>query len=291
MKQRRLNFFRFLLVSGLIHGSLVAILFFKKSVEKKSEEAPIAIEIRNLPTGSLRGSGLGQAHNASPFFSHQNQKTYFGTSFDKLNEKAKDGLLAGDTYLRDRIRDNPNAPWGQGAETFERIEDYSLFKTLFTKIDSGLSYPGVLARHKIQGTVNTRFVLNHLGECDWQYTQILGNDPYLRLYILDVLKRICSENFKRYTRKREATNVDLSFQFAISENGDKEYEREHQAIVGNTMMFYRNSQQSVMEWELGPFRGMFPVPAIYLNMPWIQENWERLYNDKDPLKEFKKQFG
>ena len=46
-----------------------------------------------------------------------------------------------------------------------------------------------------------------------------------------------------------------------------------------------------MEWELGTFHGMFPIPMIYLNIPWLQENWDRLVHEKDPLSEFKKEFG
>jgi len=78
--------------------------------------------------------------------------------------------------------------------------------------------------------VNTRFVLNQSGECDWKYTQIKGKEPHLQLYVLDLLKRVCDENFKRYVRERVITNVDISFQFAISENGNEAYAKEHQTL-------------------------------------------------------------
>jgi hypothetical protein len=45
------------------------------------------------------------------------------------------------------------------------------------------------------------------------------------------------------------------------------------------------------KWKIGPFKGMFPVPMIYLNIPWIQENWDSLVNKKNPLKDFVKEFG
>jgi hypothetical protein len=56
-------------------------------------------------------------------------------------------------------------------------------------------------------------------------------------------------------------------------------------------MFYRNAVKSLMQWEFGPFQGVFPVPAVYLNLPWIQENWDKLINHKDPISEFKREFG
>lgn len=280
---------RFLLVSLAIHGALLSWMYVKLPQKKDNPAVPVSIEFRQMPAGVAQGSSgqISKSRNSR----NQTEKKYFGATFSRLAEVAKTSITSGDTFLHDRKRDNPNAPWGQGAETFERIEDYTLFKTLFSRIDSSLSYPAVLARNKIQGTVNARFVLNKKGECDWKYTQILGKEPYLQLYVLDLLKRVCSENFKRYVRDRELTNVDMSFQFAISENGDKQYEKERQILVGNTMAFFRNNHQSILEWELGPFRGMFPVPAVYLNMPWIIENWERLVHNKDPIKEFKKEFG
>jgi len=292
----------FWLGSLFLHSLLVFIILKHTPKKTTLSEKPVTIEVLKVPSGQLKNQSHNQALNVakgksnsakrfSVNLSKRNSKSYFGTSLGNLKESAEHSISAGDTFLADRKNDNPNAPWGQGAETFERIEDFTLFKAIYDRVDSSLSYPSVLSRHKIQGTVNTRFVLNQLGECDWKYTQIKGKEPYLQLYVLDLLKRVCDENFKRYVRDRVVTNVDISFQFAISENGDESYAKEHQALIGNTMAFYRNSHQSVLEWELGPFKGMFPVPAVYLNIPWIQENWERLYNGKDALKEFKKEFG
>ncbi len=283
--------------SFVIHGCIFLALIYKVSPELKPEPVPVTIELKEFARGNSTGDTRLQNRkvpkNRGSFSAGQKKRSYFGISFDQLAEKinANGTHAGGDSYLRDRKSDNPLAPWGQGSETFERIEDYSLFKFLFNKVDANLSYPGVLARNKIQGTVNARFVLNAEGSCDWSYTHISNGDPYLQLYVLDLLKRTCAENFKRYTKDRKITNVDMSFQFAISESGDEEYQKKNQILVGNTMTFYRNSHQSVLEWELGPFKGMFPVPAVYLNIPWIQENWERLTKGKEPLKEFKKRFG
>jgi hypothetical protein len=46
-----------------------------------------------------------------------------------------------------------------------------------------------------------------------------------------------------------------------------------------------------MEWEFGPLKGLLPIPAVYLNFPWIFENYDRLILKKDPIKEFEKEFG
>jgi hypothetical protein len=156
------------------------------------------------------------------------------------------------------------------------------------KVDALLFYPGVLARHKISGTINTRIVLNSEGDCDWQRTKIRAGDPHLRIFILHLLKNLCDENFKKYLGKRETTNIDMSFLFSISENPTTdELIRQNQKIVGNVLLFFRNSHQSVAEWHLGPFTGMFPIPWVSLDFPWIFENFDKYIHHKDPMADFK----
>ncbi len=196
-----------------------------------------------------------------------------------------------DSYLSSPTRDNPNSDWGSGSSTFQRISDYNFYRILYNQVDGTLFYPGILSRQKIKGTVNARIVIASTGDCDWQMTKIHGGDPYLSLYVLDVLKNVCKMNFKKYLGNKVLANADLSFRFDINENNEKDRLDQEKVIVGNTLLFYRNSHHSIAEWELGPFKGMFPIPAVYLNIPWIQENWDRLIHKKEPLDEFKKEFG
>lgn len=62
--------------------------------------------------------------------------------------------------------------------------------------------------------------------------------------------------------------------------------RRNQKIIGNVLLFYRNSHQSIAEWHLGPFRGMFPIPWVNVDFDWIIENFDKHVNEKDPVKEF-----
>lgn len=182
-------------------------------------------------------------------------------------------------------KDDPNVEWGAGGGSFARIEEMNLMQFFYRKFDAVLFYPEILARHKIGGVVNARIVLNRSGECDWQKTQIRAAEPYLRVYVLHMLKNVCHENFKSYTRQRESTNIDISVNFSISEQPTTdELVKSQQRIVGNVLLLFRNSQHSVAEWRLGPFTGLFPIPAVSLDFGWLQEH---MSGGEDPFQEFR----
>lgn len=218
----------------------------------------------------------------------------FGTkNLGVSDKKTMPGSLSihDDTFEGSPNSDDPLKAWGSGGGSFGRIKDYLLYKKIHDQIDGILFFPSFFNRHKIQGVSNARLVLNEEGNCNWQHTDIQGTNAYIQLYVLSVLKKTCEQNYKRYMGNRSLTNIDLSFQFALTEDLDKEYRDKNQYIVGNTLLFYRNSVKSLFEWEFGPFQGVFPIPAIYLNIGWIKENWEKIMESKDPISVFKKEFG
>lgn len=280
------------LVSLALHSVLlISLLLWPWNKKEKVPQFSVDLVSKNSSPVAVLNQRQTQTNNLRPRLNVSGNSTSFSRFIPRY--KFGDTLVApnGDTYSLNPGKDNPLAEWGSGSASAERIRDYTLFQALYKQVDGFLSYPGVLARHQIKGTVNARLVLSADGNCEWGQTQILGTEPYLKLYILDLLKKVCHTNFKKYISEREVTNADLSFRFDISESNDPEEIKKQKLIVGNVLLFYRNSQQSMMEWELGPFRGIFPVPAVYLNIPWIQENWDRLVEKKDPMNEFKKKFG
>lgn len=196
-----------------------------------------------------------------------------------------------DTYSDSPNVDNVDTAWGVGGGTFERAKDYLLMKKIYEYVDNALFFPSFFHRNNIQGVINARLVINFEGKCDWSKIKFYGEQPYMKLFVLSVLKSACRQNFKPFLKNRLLTNVDLSFQFELTEPTNSQIIEKNKYIVGNSLMFYRNSYKSIMEWEFGPFQGIFPVPAIYLNIPWIQENWEKIMYSKDPISEFKKEFG
>ena len=280
-----MKIFLFLIYSIFFHAGLISFCFlFLRHNKPVLEQPKIEIQIRE---SALSGQGPSNEKKASG--KRISNKSNFSNYLPGYEFKTG-GLKADrESYLNNPLRDDPNSNWGSGGGTFERVADYNFFRQLYDSVEGQLFYPGVLARNRITGTVNARIVISNDGSCDWKRTGISGSNGYLSLYVLDVLKRVCLQNFKPQIGKREITVADLSFRFDINENNDWERVEREKIVVGNALLFYRNSHQSVAEWQLGPFKGIFPVPQVYLNIPWIQDNWNRLVKDKDPLIEFKKE--
>lgn len=291
----------FLLLSLLLHIALYASSLFswKTLVPKKSPQV-IEIDLEKRPpevsasasaprpskktAKASRPAAIPPPDLVQKFLS---QGPSLNPSHDegKASHTLREGTWDENGYT---TNDNPNVAWGAGAGTFERIQDLGFMQFLHRKIDGILFYPEVLARHKISGTVNTRIVFNKEGSCDWHNTKIQAGDPYLRVFVLHILKKVCGENFKHYLKNRTQTSVDMSFQFLISEHtSEQEYIDEHQKIVGNVLLFFRNSQQSVAQWHLGPFTGVFPIPWVSLDFGWIMENFDKYVDHEDPMGDFK----
>ena len=291
----------FFFISLVLHIVIAGIFFSlnlksNKITEKQNIEI-VLNESKSKKVHPLISSGKGKQdsskkHTTSVKKSNsekaRTQSSWLFSKYDKesLIESASGGIGHGSN------RDNPDEEWGTNEAPFEKIKDYGFYEKLYQQIDGYLAYPAVLARNKISGDINARLVFDSDGSCLWKLTKISGSEDYLRLYILETLKKTCKSNFKKYLNKRLITNADLSFRFKLAEKSETEDEMDKEKIiVGNVLLFQRSAQHSLAEWKLGPFRGMFPIPAVYLNFEWIQDNWDKLIEKKDPLVEFKKQFG
>lgn len=277
------------------------LLLFWSKAEKDIKTLPDLIEfdikspasadvLGETPLGSQKGGGSGAT--SKKFTSRELVHKILSNDYSpdgplvsgKGSRRQREGSWDENGYSKD---DDPNIAWGAGGGTFERIQDFSLMSRLHAKVDALLFYPGVLARHEISGFVNARIIFNQEGDCEWERTKINAAEPYLRVYILHLLKKVCDENYKNNLGGRVSTNVDMTFQFSISEQPTtEELIRQNQKILGNVLFFFRNSHQSVAEWHLGPLTGVFPLPFVNVDFEWVFENFDKYVNHKDPLQEF-----
>lgn len=193
--------------------------------------------------------------------------------------------------------DSRGSPWGSGGKDLARLKDYLKMERLKERIEAKLVYPRVLAKRQMQGTVNARLVVDSVGECQWDLSQVNSSQIYLRVYVFTLLKELCREKLvlERQSGQTIATaqtrNLDLSFRFEITENNEDYLRDNQQVIAGNVLFFYRNSHQSLGDWHLGPLKGFLALGAS-IDFEWIKENWDRLVNGLDPLQPYRPQrFG
>lgn len=279
-----MSFFKWLLLSLSLHALFIGLF---KLFNLPTPREKVELTLIEVPSSGSSPKGSAPLQKNKNF---KNPSSLLKKElFTQYHFSAQTWSQGADTYHLNPQRDEASAAWGSGAGTFERIEDYRLYKEIYTHIDGSLYYPAILARNKISGAVNARLVLNSQGYCQWQQTQIYANDIHLRIFILSTLKKACSQSYKPYLAKRELTNVDLSFLFQITEHDEKYLKEEQQKILGNVLFFYRNSQQSIAEWNIGPFKGLFPLPAIQIDFNWLKTHWDQLNGEEDPLQKFKRE--
>ncbi len=284
-----------LFISVLVH----ALIFFALPVFRVAQPARSTVELVEVPsalskvqtpalgktTAKMRASSK-ERFGPRAIADSRSGDLAFAPSFKPSGTAA--AALSAPKFDNDGLPiDDPTSQWGSGGADFSRVRDLGKFDRLYDLIDANVMYPGVLAYHQIQGTVNARLVLTPNGTCDWRHSTVTSTQAHLRLYVLDVLNHVCARDLARFARKSSNSNLDLSFEFAITEHNDEKLIAREKKVVGNVFLFYRNSQQSVAEWHLGPFRGMFPVPYVALDFSWLQENYDRVVHSRDPLREFK----
>jgi hypothetical protein len=183
----------------------------------------------------------------------------------------------------------PAEAWGsQGTDIGQYAEHLGHLDRLREEIEQMLFYPSALARRRIKGVINARLTFAEGSRCAFKKTRIDGAEPYLRVYVLALINKVCGLSFIERMGLREGQKVDLSFNFYISENlVSREQDEQHSRITGNVLSFQRGFTDSSLEWELGPIRGVWFAPMVFLNLPWVMENWEIYVDKKDPLRDFR----
>ena len=183
----------------------------------------------------------------------------------------------------------PEGAWGShGADFAQYAEHIGDLDQLRQEIEQMLFYPGVLSRRRIQGAINARLIFAKDSNCAFKKTRVEGAEPYLRVYVLALIDKVCRLSLISRLGFREGQMVDLSFNFYISENlVTREQDEQKSGISGNVLTFQRGFTESSLEWELGPIRGTWFAPMVFLNVPWVVENWEKYVDKKDPLRDFR----
>lgn len=228
---------------------------------------------RGRGRGSLRGQGLSRfVSSGAGLFVPKSD-----ADFEKIYAGAKGSS------------EWPEDAWGShGADFAQYAEHTGHLDTLREEIEQMLYYPGVLARHRHKGVINARITFLKGSHCAFKKTRVEGANPYLRVYVLALISKVCGLSAIPRMGFRKNQKVDLSFKFYSSEGPtSRELDEQASRIAGNALVFQRGYTESSLEWELGPIRGVWFAPFISVDIPWIVENWEKHVDHKDPLRDFK----
>ncbi len=179
--------------------------------------------------------------------------------------------------------DNPESPWGEGGSEFGRLMDYAKMEKMNLRLKNIINYPVPFTERRIGGIVKVRLVVDEKGECRFKDTVISSLRSELKFYILNVLKLLCRGYEWRKIKLRPSTNLDFSFDFSL-------YSKKPFSIknLGNVFLVHLPGHQDKGNWKLGPIQGHSMFPGfLLLNPNWIEENWNQLIHDIDPMERFK----
>ncbi len=295
-------------VSLIFHGVVFYLLLKTKTPAEREKPTIVQVEWlerkagtrsdSSAAAGSLNGARSGPASppatSARPASLKKAAKAYSNLTGSMLSPKmatpgpeatalnpAKDAEARGTGEWRDE-------DWGKGGGDFGEIVNFMPYDRLREEIRGLLNYPGILARRGINGTVNTRLAFTHDSQCDWKKIKIDSHERHLRVYVLALLKKLCGFTVIKNMKMNSTQVIDLSFQFdLINETTPYSLQRDQDFIVGNVIAFRRTTPKSLMEYQLGPIRGVWFAPAVALDFPWLVEKWDYYVNDVDPMAPFR----
>ncbi len=180
-----------------------------------------------------------------------------------------------------------NEHWGARGGSLKEMEHYISYYLLQREIQGALSYPMAMGVRSIDGTISARMTFTKDSTCDRKRTWARGHHHYLRFYILALMRKICTLSNIEQMHFKEGQFVDLTFAFVIQEGRDREVLEGRDNITGNVMRFERIYPKAWYEWSAGPFRGIYGVPFVFLDYPWVLDSWEKWVEGRDPLDAFR----
>lgn len=176
--------------------------------------------------------------------------------------------------------------WGSGAQDFNQVLNYLTYEKLFHKIDGLIQYPGLLVQHRMQGVVNLQLIVSKTGCRPISYFK--ASNRYLGVYLKKLFQhKICKADFLNQVLNEKEHRLDFSFTFELRESSLPP-DPSPQRLQGNLLAYYRFAPVTKLEWRLGPVRGIWGVPAVAVDFPWLFEQWAKQVEGQDPMDEFRK---
>jgi hypothetical protein len=150
------------------------------------------------------------------------------------------------------------APGGDGAgigngsgdgrgEAEGALRGAGLDRRLYDLIDEALTYPGDLADHGVEGMVSAKLFFHEDGRYDRVRSRIESSSPFLKVFIVRLLRSILSEGIPSLMPERKEMAVRCSFEFAI----------DHLPIARRNVYGVNGGEQQV-----APDESILPAPQI-----------------------------
>lgn len=280
-----------LAISIALHLILLAFKF--ASPRLPENPSPIEIEIQETkspsPPEQVKPSNHKSKGNQTHTAKHFRVRQRLRALLSRKDVTFETGSLAStQDFTNEGERGLAEGDWGSHAGDLKQLGYFNQYNKIFEELQNMLNYPGILCQHGFSGTVNSRIYFDEHGRCDWPRSKIGGAHPYLRVYSLSLLKKLCSFDSVKQLKIKPPQFVDISFNFNVVSLPQTEKEQASlDRLHGNAIMLYRSCFRPPHQIELGPIT-LDPISQMgFINFPWLFENWDRYVEGKDPFREFK----
>lgn len=248
---------------------------------------PIAIEIRERPPeGNPDADPLARKRGKKNTRAMGLPLSAFRRPFDMKGAIASGMKAQFDTEAKGSAEWS-NEHWGVRGGSLKEAEHYISYYLLQREIQGTLSYPAAMGVRDISGTISARITFNEGSKCDKKRSWARGHHHYLRFYVMALIHKVCGLGNIEHMHFQENQFVDMNFIFLIAEGKDIEVLEKRDNVTGNVLTFQRIYPKAWYEWQLGPFRGVYGVPFVFLDYPWVLDKWEKWVEGHDPLDSFR----
>ncbi len=153
-----------------------------------------------------------------------------------------------------------------GVDLAAEARTHTFARAVFRRVDPLLVYPDELTARGIEGTVTAIIRFNAQGEYLESASDWTSSSPYLKVLVARTLRQALAEPLNPAARRAMPPHRTLtaSFQFTRLEHASGDERGARQAVLGDSVRFFRSYARSVAEWDLGPLHGVGPFPALDL---------------------------
>ena len=275
---------RALIFSLILHlGPLLFTgLVLRNSVENVNEAPPI--EVTTIATSNPTGPITSTSGRFSAPASGRLTLSDLGIAW-------KNGL-PGEVDLT-----APDSAGPGESEILNEIKGTVIYDSLYRLIDETLYYPAEFGEGEIEGVVRAQIVFSKNGTYNRKFSRVSSPSPYLRVFVLQLLRRAFSEPLPAaYRKSGNEIRISTVFFFDLTRtdnpmdagpNAMKGHDKNRS--LGRHFAFYR-SAKLIGEWKIGPLRGYGLVPSVAVDPEWFVDRATDLVSEKakaDPLKKYR----
>ena len=270
------------IASLLVHVCVLLYVLKRDNVAIPEEGRLVTIEVAPFPGKESLPVWDGRVpHKAG------NLKGASGLSLKDLGipcSQGEDaGLLPGDGGSRRSLEFAFGS--GGGGSVLEQVAGAPVYEEIYERIESVFDYPEEFRAKGIEGSVRATLVFDGRGKWSRKDSTIRSSSPYLRVYVVRLLKRLFAEPIPRpYPHGK---NLKVECLFELNVRGDSGLqgvvEGFSRNLLGNFLSFSR-SAKGFAEWELGPLHGYGIVPSVGIDPMWFVDQVKKIRGvDRDPL--------